>query len=521
MFKSILFCIYIIFLIQLSDAQVISDTIFFESGSSKISSEGQEKLQQIPFNHIKLNGFTDNNGSVLHNNKLSQARVECIQNFLITIGHNEDSIQTKYWGESKDSFFDQINLPEHKRRAVILTYKQQLKQEFYKFPLPEPESFSFKNSDGINIKLNNGVDVNIPPNAFQTGPNESIEFSITSYTSKSDFILANLQAKSDEQLLESAGMFYLNATSNGNDIELRPNKSLTVNVPNKEKKEGFELFYGQEMPGHTHQNALNWRLSTRRDQSHSQIVKNITLSVEGSNKVYTSQEFKRFRRFEYRDRFFRTKWFNVKGHGIEKAITILTESAKFDVNLTVEKGKLVGLNIDTIAGQVNPRCERKLKSLFKRAKWKKIKKDHELTVHIDYEHNRVNDDIPQIVDLNTVNIDSISLNTIALNVMKMGWINCDRFQNSLNKKPLYVQSEAGHAVKLVFKNINSIINGTYVGKGKYYFGKIPVNKSYEILSFKEEGNQVKIAQTNNKEKDLPLTYSMVSREKFMELLKEY
>ncbi len=70
----------------------------------------------------------------------------------------------------------------------------------------------------------------------------------------SDIILCNLTTTSDGQYLQSGGMIYTNATSNGKQIQIADNKEIEVVIPTDSAKNGMQLFEGiQDNIG------INWK----------------------------------------------------------------------------------------------------------------------------------------------------------------------------------------------------------------------------------------------------------------------
>lgn len=70
---------------------------------------------------------------------------------------------------------------------------------------------------------------------------------------KSDFVLGNLTTLSDNNFLESGGMIYLNATSNGNTLSVKPDKEIGVIMPTEEVDENMNIYTGVK-----NDSAINW-----------------------------------------------------------------------------------------------------------------------------------------------------------------------------------------------------------------------------------------------------------------------
>jgi hypothetical protein len=66
---------------------------------------------------------------------------------------------------------------------------------------------------------------------------------------------------------------------------------------------------------------------------------------------------------------------------------------------------------------------------------------------------------------------------------KLGWINCDRFPNIKNKTNVTITVDTAYwpAVRLVFKNINSIMPGYYTDKKEVQFINVPIGYKVTLI----------------------------------------
>ncbi|MEO0468231.1 MAG: hypothetical protein AAF206_01325 [Bacteroidota bacterium] len=80
-----------------------------------------------------------------------------------------------------------------------------------------------------------GTSVFVPQNAFVDASGKPVEgeiqIELVEAVKKSDFIRANLQTISDGQPLISEGMLYINATANGQPLQLAEGKTLQIDLP--------------------------------------------------------------------------------------------------------------------------------------------------------------------------------------------------------------------------------------------------------------------------------------------------
>ena len=106
--------------------------------------------------------------------------------------------------------------------------------------------------DGDNdtvIETNGGMVMYVPANCFVDEKGNPIkgevEFEVKEALNTAEIIKAGLESKSGDRLLESAGMFYVNARKNGKTIHVDPENGIYTEIPADEIKPGMQLFEGE------------------------------------------------------------------------------------------------------------------------------------------------------------------------------------------------------------------------------------------------------------------------------------
>ena len=91
-----------------------------------------------------------------------------------------------------------------------------------------------------------GTKLRIFANTFDgaTDSSKNIIIELKEAFSKQDFVLGNLTTLSNNEILESGGMIYLNATSEGNPINIKPEKEIGVIIPTELADEEMSIFNG-------------------------------------------------------------------------------------------------------------------------------------------------------------------------------------------------------------------------------------------------------------------------------------
>jgi outer membrane protein OmpA-like peptidoglycan-associated protein len=87
---------------------VVLRNVFFETGSAALRPESAAELdrlkallEQYPQLRIRINGHTDNVGNDSDNQKLSEARAQAVQDYLLRQGIAAARLQFKGFGESR------------------------------------------------------------------------------------------------------------------------------------------------------------------------------------------------------------------------------------------------------------------------------------------------------------------------------------------------------------------------------------------------------------------------------------
>ena len=84
-----------------------------------------------------------------------------------------------------------------------------------------------------------------------------------------------------------------------------------------------------------------------------------------------------------------------------------------------------------------------------------------------------------------------NLDNIIIKSNQLGWINCDRFPNIKNKTNIIVSIDTLYwpVVRLVFKDINSIMPGNYDRNKNIIFSNIPIGYNLTLIAFSLINNE--------------------------------
>lgn len=111
----------------------------------------------------------------------------------------------------------------------------------------ESQKFKIYNEDTLLVSKN-GVIISIPKDAFLSKSQGEIEgpfeIEFKEAMTPDEIMRGGLNTKSGSDLLETGGMFYLNAKKNGEQLYFNPYEKVAIDVPTNDPKEEMQLFKG-------------------------------------------------------------------------------------------------------------------------------------------------------------------------------------------------------------------------------------------------------------------------------------
>jgi hypothetical protein len=134
-----------------------------------------------------------------------------------------------------------------KTNSVDTTIKFQQTDPFGK-SITESQYFELNSKTDNVIEGKNGTIIVCPKGCFMDSKNEIVEGNIkielTEALSLEEMILSNLTTTSNGKLLETDGMIYFNATSNGEKLTINKENPIHIEIPTKNKKNGMSAYEG-------------------------------------------------------------------------------------------------------------------------------------------------------------------------------------------------------------------------------------------------------------------------------------
>ncbi|MEM9546518.1 MAG: OmpA family protein [Bacteroidota bacterium] len=195
-------------------------------------------------------------GSDAYNMELSQRRAEEVKQYLMQNGVDASDIDVAFRGESDLVHLSSEDALKGKNRRVSIVttgYAYSNVQELVSLVEPDEEDeFVIEPQRESKLTLSKGTDVLIPTDAFcmldgTPVSNENIRIQFKEAFEYSDMVDQHLYTQTENQILETGGMIYIEATQNGKPLRLQDGKQIDLTFPSQEEvKEGMQLFTGVE-----------------------------------------------------------------------------------------------------------------------------------------------------------------------------------------------------------------------------------------------------------------------------------
>ena len=247
---------------QIACAQtVLKQSVFFAIDQDTLQPEAQltltrltERISHLTDFDITIEAWTDDQGTVEYNQALSERRAAAVNQYLTQRGCKPRKVVISPLGKS-DRLQGKTKAETRRlNRRVDVTATpnlinnfQELTQKARQVP---PDQFTVQTGRASEFTSAGGVRINVPADAFElpdgTAPKGPVTLIFTEATQPADWIINGLSTHTDDgQLLETAGMYHLEAMAGSRKLQLKEGSSISFSVPLQSKFDPeMELFYG-------------------------------------------------------------------------------------------------------------------------------------------------------------------------------------------------------------------------------------------------------------------------------------
>lgn len=432
----------------LAQNNTIQKRIYFETAKYELSSNSLktlnfliDTLKKSDSFSVYLRGNTDDVGDSLYNINLSNLRVQSIKDYFISKGIKSEFIKSFAYGEAKPISDNNSDAGKQKNRNVEIWI------QFYPKPVPlkiekidssrvsdllmqirNPlQEFCIDNSRDTFIKCEEGTIILIKADIFRLSnkaKGKCINIKVKEVYKKSEMIFENLSTLSNGQLLESQGMFYIEAYDfYGKELNLLPNKNLVIFSPTDKVKNSNLIFDGEIDP---HDSNINWT------NAKANVLSNFSLN-EFDNCAYPD-DIINCPFFFCKIRNFFNKLFKRNNNGVRE---ILTECGQLEYLLktygVTNKNDLFYAINKNLMDSLNVKTAEELRDTLA-----KIRKN----------------DLENAIQNKTISIGDLSY--YVFNSNSLGWKNIDEFlkydKDLLVKLKVDLKAEANTELRLIFKD---------------------------------------------------------------------
>lgn len=364
-------------------------------------------------------------------------------------------------------------------------------RDFYKSVEKQSQVFKISNSKDISLTCSEGTIIKIKSGCFvYENDGKKVESNITievkEFNKLSDIILANLSTTSNNELLETGGMVYINATANNKQLKLKDNADINVLFPKGSNKNDMNIFLGNQKTNQS----MNWKLAPKSDDINKRriIAKPDVVSFGGDNTISKNIQYP-------------AQAVEKKVEGTVVVGCIVTETGKIEEPRIIqgigfgcdeEAIRLVKLlpNIASAKYQGRPViafATIPVKFFLSGRNSGDEMRFADYTKKLEEKYSDYKDKI--ITDIN-----KDELNYYVFNTHQLGWINCDKFYEASPKTTFQVNLKPtqNSDMKIVFKNIKSIMAGIS-SEASYSFPNVPIGEDVIIIAIKYDSNQPLIA----------------------------
>jgi hypothetical protein len=427
---------------------------------------------------------------------------------VITEQHSNTTLQ-------KADFDETSNLTMMNSYGAASSGKQSYRKFNYSKLAPPKQTFEISPVTWQKVTCAGGTKLTFDPGIFiyeETGElvKEPIQLEVTEYLSKADCILSGLNTMSNGQLIETAGMLYVDASAAGKPVIVKQGELYQIEFPATQNKPGMQLFYGEVINDTINWNSANSTLSNLQVDNRISTFKNRGVYMM-LNQPLPRNEFKGgikalytylhdnieiptgFEKVELKATSYVNFWLDEYG-ALHKVYTSPVKKTYADAQI-VKAFELMPL-WDT-----------------------KVTKGEKLKMMLPIKMSFVQD--PERIPAkmlaasngkNTQFVAQYTEEAFVITAGKLGWINCDRFLTSgevLTDVFVYTGDDnSPMAVNLVFDTINSIMPGTRIENG-FLFQNLPLGIEYTVFAVKQLEDKFEFAYAQSvvtSDKKMSLTF---------------
>jgi len=386
---------------------------------------------------------------------------------------------------------------------------------------PTPKTFEINPTEETMLTGDKGTAVYIPADAFQfadgTTPSGKVNIELKECYSLTDMIAENMNTTSGHRILETGGMIYFNATADSKQLTIKDGKAFVIGFPKGSQTKEMDLFYVFAINDTSSTWVPDYKMfeaeaiqQSQADTTPSEgdVALNLNYPIEMTDDLYDYGFSTSLQTATFYDLFLVGQNRTVLDYindpetvdqNIAQEFRDNNWRVEFDLNID-ENGKMNNFRpIDGDYTNYNKRALTLALDYFKSippldiaSYEQQIKHDWDYALGImgsrSINWNRFKakfrEQFSTYKDKAIQQLDRTALDYYMFSATKMGWINCDRFWDiDEEEKTDFVvttQTPTDTKVQIVFKDINSIMTGTYKD-GQLVFNNVPLGRQVKVI----------------------------------------
>ena len=544
---------------QWLDAQTtFSYTVYFNTDQHQLSTEAHKILSKAIIDlsgaesyQIKIQAFTDDEGSNAYNQALGQRRADAVLAYFDSLGLATQNAKLNNYGEQKALADNNTveNRPKNRRVDVYIqaVFNENFQSLLSKLDHTQTYSYPISSTKSTCLLTHQGTFLMIPAQAFVYANGRpvtegEVTLQIQEYYGLSDMLMAGLSTSSNHKLLATGGMVNLTALARGQELQLGPQKEIGVGMPIRKGQfdPAMELFLGDKDPHH--QDHLNWSPTQRKATSlMAASGKDLSVDPVGQFAIFRETAIKQLIKNAVRPKL------NPGHRGRTMPLKPQREKIKVDLNFFQKifpNKKRIEAQKNRIYAKEVKNYQRSLK-FFRRDStyWTKYFQDSLNYVRLYQE--ALNGDIQNYqAALNEANyaaanreqdqkkmqelyekgvssdgqLSQQTLDRYFFAVNRLGWINCDRFMdtpdNQLTQIAIQDSDSSEERLMLVFPHLPSILAlKSKTVQGEYLSDNVPKGMSAKLIGIKVDQGRSMLAVKDIKIGESKQSYSLVYQPK--------
>ena len=563
--------------------ELLRESVFFETDQHQLTAEARHSLNELLKQtvdltdfHLQILAFTDDRGTTDYNYQLALRRGNTVQAYLQELGLMAERSTVESLGEIALEQADEQQRSRNRRVDLVLTAKligslSDLWQDLARDRLQE---FTLEPGKGSVIEGKAGTKVWIPANAlaFADGrlPSSPITFRIKESYAYSDMIIDGLSTHSDDRLLETGGMVYLEAEAAGQKLALSKGQEMAVSLPTEQLKEGMQLFMGEQSADGQLSNwtptrqapapsldeflldmpskpilARDWIRPpkelidySKEPRSPRQPIKpnapskprreSVTYYPGALNGIFMSKAKRKKKEEEIyakKLKVYETKMEKYRERSAEYQIAMVQYETQLDQYKQAHKVWEKNIREQKSNFKGTPVYQAYLKQREKSTNTRKARYDKEMVAWYELRDERMSEYEAKYGD--ALMKSSKTAMQYLYRVNRMGWINCDRFYNVPDEERVTLaiadEDEQQEELFVIFKDIKSMMKAYRWNEESYQVANLPKDMEIRVVGIKVIGGKAQLAVSDTRVRDghpLRLSYQPASINKIRAALQD-